>query len=775
VGRLIGRFGDAVRTKDGAWPDYAKRVGSLFLRTFAKIKGGKTASMATRTRTVTVPLEKMLATTAPFDFVQRMRDLSAYMTRLRVQSYFFLNYLYLDALDRRDTEPLLPTEDLFKTAMILCRGSSSKTTRPELLAAYTTFVKETGLQPERPPHEMIGLDQPLTFEARSMRASVLRLYNDDTFEKRRLPCLRFRIKDAALFTGSPLHRLRPKTFSRRVHKLLTHIAQAAHHRRDAFILCVREIGFECCGEALLRVYDREVRDADAWRPVLTDFGEDVVEDEEGDESTASNKRVLLLTAAMPRRALYLHRLQVDYVVDELLGYEAAWEEARQAGGTKKEIRKAAEAKRPRLGLLKPPTMKSPLPHASNQAVFVRLDVKALRKIFSKDPYLKFATEGWGFTSVLNAFKSTGKCRIPCLRVDGGSGESVKSMMEVLEQARHDPSTKCPWMVDATFMTDGVQLKLILITLASDHVPLPGFRELAGRGYSHISTKNKISLPEVIRRGKGLYKAEAIAGTPADIPTGFVFSANDPGQNHVSDMVIGTLEQLSDRSRAAEVMATNRFFTGVEYRAATLSLFSSDAEKLRRKRNASYQCALDALRATRKRTPCIDEYINYVRVWQDMKGSLWQELQNVLRRLHRFFRFQATQRALVQLANWMIGDTAGRSILFFGSASFQAQKGKASVPRKALLRELLQRTIVVLVREAYTSIMCPGCLGELKKGEAYRTKRCETVGDAAPCPLHPHTSELEMGRDNVGGTGIGYRGVEIIMQRPVVERPINLAE
>jgi hypothetical protein len=33
----------------------------------------------------------------------------------------------------------------------------------------------------------------------------------------------------------------------------------------------------------------------------------------------------------------------------------------------------------------------------------------------------------------------------------------------------------------------------------------------------------------------------------------------------------------------------------------------------------------------------------------------------------------------------------------------------------------------------------------------------------------------MGRDNVGGTGIGYRGVAIIMQRPVIERPVNLAE
>jgi hypothetical protein len=218
------------------------------------------------------------------------------------------------------------------------------------------------------------------------------------------------------------------------------------------------------------------------------------------------------------------------------------------------------------------------------------------------------------------------------------------------------------------------------------------------------------------------------------------------------------------------MATNRFFTGKRYRKAVLAVKSEKAEKQRRKVNVAYQSALEALAATRKRTPSIDDYIHHAQVWQASKEALWGELLHVLRRLQRFFRFQAMQKALVQLAKWMIGSAeTGKHLLFFGSASFQPQKGKASVPRKALLRELLQRTVVVLVREAYTSIMCPGCLGELVTGEAYRTKRCETVGDA--CPL----SGALLGRDNIGGSGIAYRGVEILMQRAVVERPVNLAQ
>jgi uncharacterized protein YecT (DUF1311 family) len=127
------------------------------------------------------------------------------------------------------------------------------------------------------------------------------------------------------------------------------------------------------------------------------------------------------------------------------------------------------------------------------------------------------------------------------------------------------------------------------------------------------------------------------------------------------------------------------------------LFSTDAEKLRRQKNAAYQTALGALRATRKRTTCIEEYVDHIRVWQDVKELLWQELLDILRRLHRFFRFQATQRALVELAKWMIGDNAGKSILFFGNMHRMSDVIEALQERDKKLHKTIEDFITSLKR------------------------------------------------------------------------------
>lgn len=47
-------------------------------------------------------------------------------------------------------------------------------------------------------------------------------------------------------------------------------------------------------------------------------------------------------------------------------------------------------------------------------------------------------------------------------------------------------------------------------------------------------------------------------------------------------------------------------------------------------------------------------------------------------------------------------------MLFGKATFRAQKGRTSAPRRAIIREMNNRGVVLMVGEHNTSKKCPGC-------------------------------------------------------------------
>ncbi|CAN0588874.1 unnamed protein product, partial [Ectocarpus sp. 12 AP-2014] len=65
---------------------------------------------------------------------------------------------------------------------------------------------------------------------------------------------------------------------------------------------------------------------------------------------------------------------------------------------------------------------------------------------------------------------------------------------------------------------------------------------------------------------------------------------------------------------------------------------------------------------------------------------------------RFDRFRATQKTLAKIADRYMGQVEDTCrIMLFSKASFRAQKGRASAPRKALIREMASRGVVLMVK------------------------------------------------------------------------------
>jgi hypothetical protein len=70
-------------------------------------------------------------------------------------------------------------------------------------------------------------------------------------------------------------------------------------------------------------------------------------------------------------------------------------------------------------------------------------------------------------------------------------------------------------------------------------------------------------------------------------------------------------------------------------------------------------------------------------------------------------------------------------MLFGKASFRAQKGRASAPRKAMIRELASRGVVLMVDENNTSKKCPGCKEDTVEDKERRIRSCKNFKVGSP--------------------------------------------
>jgi hypothetical protein len=229
----------------------------------------------------------------------------------------------------------------------------------------------------------------------------------------------------------------------------------------------------------------------------------------------------------------------------------------------------------------------------------------------------------------------------------------------------------------------------------------------------------------------------------------------------------------------------------QYRAGILDAREHERRRRCRKR---YALALAALGEVTRRTCDPDALREYARAQSSHFRVLERELGRVQRRKTNWMTKKRTAKAQDRLAWRMLGlpgrgfrakqnqlakegkpvqwdrDAWAREkpIVFFGDGSWAARKGCAAMPRKALVKRVATRGVVIIEDEFRTSKACPcsQCSGEMKDVPGmHRVRSCKNSadGDDAGCVAH------RIDRDVGGVYGILQCGVAALQKLP---RPVK---
>lgn len=355
--------------------------------------------------------------------------------------------------------------------------------------------------------------------------------------------------------------------------------------------------------------------------------------------------------------------------------------------------------------------------------------------------------------------------------------------EIYAAKRDDPTCKTPWLINS-ISTDGLQVKVCLATLAKTEPLARGVKELAKKGYS--------SLPDVglnfSRSSKGVFiKAKKLSvkeKSALSTENSIEVVGLDPGQVSIYATVRANVKsadvESSEGFTSSSFKGSKASFSSREYKHQSLSRFSAKEETRRREQNVEYGQAIQAYDTVSLKQPGSSSA--YADVTYSTLRVRINELLSEKRRLERFARFRARQRAIDGMARDIAyGKSykkevrrAGRSsnesmslerrkellrkirakrrVVFFGNGQF-GHGARGPCPRKALIRALGVLCPVLMVDEFRTSKCCCGCGIPLKQVDGSRVFCCESQTDEGrTCPVR------KIDRDTNGSVNIGVCGV-----------------
>jgi hypothetical protein len=390
------------------------------------------------------------------------------------------------------------------------------------------------------------------------------------------------------------------------------------------------------------------------------------------------------------------------------------------------------------------------------AAFIRLDTRAINEMLGvKEKSDPFALQKYFCLHSVRA-------NVPTMRRRHGRkyGTSKKGFFDCLRLS----GKRCPWILGASVMTDGVQLKALLTTVRDHNLPTPGVDQLPKAGYQ-LSAKREITLNDALLVGKGVYNIKAVRGSEEEL-SDVAVTAIDPGQVRVVEYRTMNGSEWR-RDNAPHLMTQSNGFSADDYKEQTLQNKANRNEERRREKNdqlTSYGSAIRFMsRFTMKGT--LTDFLDYCTAWAEVEEVFSKELFETLHRsVQRFYRFKATQSTIAKIADSIVPlkMKGQRRIVCLGNGNCKHAKGAAPAPRKKLAGELAQRAVKLITPENYTSQTCPACLRKTETGTDYRTRRCETKPESRyPCPLHLNTLFVEFDRDVAGFVNIGIRACEMI--------------
>lgn len=650
-------------------------------------------------------------------FQEKVNDAVDQLSRERVLASLFANFVLMERLQNGTALPE-PDTRFFKS----CMASCIKSRGGNLNADFDRFSALTGL-PRLEPPKKLNLDQQREHEAGCMATSTSTRAEHHT-EKRRIVITRWFLRGLL-----PRGQMRYKRYATKLYDLSKKII----------------VGFDGTPEKQQDLREKSLEiDSSADPGPIIEFAQ-----RERDFST----RVCGDKTSLPK-ITHLNWLFKTYVAEDRRVYEEVVSRSHsQFPGEDKVSRDLrSEFVKKELGdesSIAPPKDTAPLPICSSGSVFIHIDMKTL-----KHWGFWHSNDAWWFNNVLQPFSK--KAKIKCL-MNKENVRYASSEQGYLSSLLGSGPDKCPWMIGESFLTDGVQIKLLLVTLEHTRKAFSGSSQLNEKGYNKLPRANT-QLESLLEDGKGVYNISSLVASTSIREDIIVMSA-DPGQAKVINVSSASAGVWAKKDPDVILKSSTCVF-GDDYRRDTRALRSDEYETFRRQ-NQPYGVAIDRLRHEKKRTSCLTTFVQYCKSWCANGPALLNETLQTGRKFMRFDRFRATQKTLAKIAdNYMghVGDTC--RVMLFGKASFRAQKGRASAPRKAMIREMASRGVVLMVEEYNTSKKCPGCKEDTVEDKERRIRSCKNFKVGSPeesCRLHRLTPEFEMDRDNVGSTNIGMRG------------------
>ncbi|AAR26975.1 FirrV-1-M1 [Feldmannia irregularis virus a] len=694
-----------------------KYKGSYCAQLFSRVRFGNAVSQKLRRRTVSVGFLAATMDSTRETFQSKVNEAVDHLSRERVLASLFSNFVYMERLRDGSTLPE-PDVKFFGSCLSSCIRSKGGS----LNADFDRFSSLTGLSRLVPPKHL-NLGQQRQFEANQMATSTSTRATHHS-EKRRISITRWFLWERISGGNS-----RPKDYATKLFilakKIITDFEGTEEQKQK-----LREMA-----KALDSGMDPE--------PII----EFALKEKEFSDNFSANQKCAPTIA-------HLDWMFKTYVSESRRKYEEVLSRAHSLfPGEEKEIsKKRNEFMKRELGrgdIIAPPRDTSVLPICSTGSVFIHVDMKTL-----KSWGLFHSNDAWWYKNVLRPFSR--EANIKCLR----SRENTRyasSEQGYLSSLLDNGPAKCPWFVGESFLTDGVQIKLLLVTLEHTRESFSGSSQLNEEGYSKLPRADA-PLETLLEKGRGVYNISSLVESES-IRGDLVVMSADPGQAKVINVCSATSETWEKKDPVA-ILKTSTCVFGDDYRRETLASHSDEYETLRR-RGTSYGIAIDRLRDEKKRTSCLTTFIQYCRSWCANSSALMNETLQKGRRFLRFGRHRATQSILARIADRFMGHVGDICrVMLFGKASFSAKKGRASAPRKRLIREMAARGVVLMVNEYNTSKQCPGCLEDTVEDKERRIRSCINFKVGSPeesCRLHPLTPVLEMDRDDVGSTNIGMRG------------------
>ena len=703
-------------TQSGNFP--ASWKGTYCCQLFSRVRFGNEVSQKLRERTVSVGFRAATTDEKRDTFQSKIDEAVFHLSRERVLASLFANFVFMERL--RD-ESLLPEPDraFFKSCLSSCIESTGG---GDLNADFDRFSEVTGLTRLVPPKNL-NLDQQREYEAQRLATATSTRATHHS-EKRRIAIARWFLRRRISRCG-----LDHKKYNTNLYKLAEKIIT----------------DFDDTPEDVQGLRDKsKAIDPCTDTDIIIDFArkeKDFSDRKCGNEKSAATIK-------------HLYWMFNTYVAESRRMYEEAMSRAHLvAPGEDKECKKKRhEFVKNTLGeefTYAPPKDTAVLPICSTGSAFIRIDMKTLKKWG-----LLHSNDAWWYKDVIRPFSK--EANIKCL-VNKENATYASSEQGFLSSLLESGPDKCPWMIGESFLTDGVQIKLLLLTVEHGRKAFPGSSQLNEMGYNKLPRANA-QLESLLQKGRGVYNISSLLESTS-IKEDLVVMSADPGQAKVINVSSATA-RIWAKQDPGLILESSTCVFGDEYRRDTLASRSDEYETFRRK-DQRYGVAIERLSKEKKRTSCLETFIKYCKSWRANGVELSLETLQQARKFMRFDRFRATQKTLAKIANKYMGHVEDTCrVMLFGKASFRAQKGRASAPRKALIREMASRGVVLMVDEYNTSKKCPGCREDTIEDKERRIRSCRNFKVGSPnesCRLHRLTPEFEMDRDDVGSTNIGMRG------------------